>query len=920
MCWVTFKSICTASMVVNILWPFVPAAIAIHFARPDLHVWVFALNYIAMVPSANVLGFAGGELAKKLPKVLGILLETFLGAVVEIVLFMVLLHNDHDGHLLPVIQAAILGSILANLLLCLGTCFFVGGLRRSEQVFHEAVSEVGTGLLLVAGFGLLIPSAFFSALKGAVNEEFTIEMLSDYALKISRATAVILLIAFVTYLIFNLHSHNSIFDEILEKDEAQDEDRHIELRRAKLTFAECILAIVISLACVCMSAVFLVQEIEHIVDLGVSDNFMGLILVPLVEKAAEHLTAVDEAWDNQINFALFHCLGPSIQTALLNAPLAVLVGWGLNKDMSLNFEIFMVVLLVLSILVVGNFLRDGKSNYLEGTLIHLPLVDTTHPIAGARTCRIPRRGPASINNPPIMQTDTLTDQILATFKERDLSAKRDVIESALTDPATEEWVSKHLNTSTLLSREELALYNKLEASGALQPILRDPELGATRPFLEDDIQSAIEFLQASTATIQKRTETLAFQCDTLKKQLRQQEKWEQDQSRDIARLRKKHQARRQSTTIAANELSDELEASFRKATEKTSVENKRILSSLSSRLKQDDKVLTDLEALVSGIKSHSNDADTVQRASQLSGILADYNAEEIHYRLDRLYLETIHLGITQSGPSKSNHIDTESDTIAALEEELESLYPEIEILAEMSTKQQFHEPILREIHNKHSQLRATSSEKLERALDILTDMTESTKSLTQHFSQQESSYEVLEQLATLYQNEVGTTPLVTQPPLRRESLRRRSIQPGLLLTAPRSNSTPQPDQPELESLLRRVGVSAESVIRPQAEDGGAQRLHEKRIQLSETLRALGMAVDTPLVTQLAPADRALYLLSSALHANSDYAISLQDPEAERALSGLEGELEELQRGVQGLDMDVLHQRDQMRDRFLQRWG
>jgi Ca2+:H+ antiporter len=151
-----------------------------------------------MVPSANVLGFAGGELAKKLPKVLGVLLETFLGAVVEIVLFMVLLHMDDDGHLLPVIQAAILGSILANLLLCLGTCFFVGGLRRSEQVFHEAVSEVGTGLLLVAGFGLLIPSAFYSALKSAVNEEFTIEMLGDYSLKISRATAVILLIAFVT--------------------------------------------------------------------------------------------------------------------------------------------------------------------------------------------------------------------------------------------------------------------------------------------------------------------------------------------------------------------------------------------------------------------------------------------------------------------------------------------------------------------------------------------------------------------------------------------------------------------------------------------------------------------------------------------------------------------------------------------------
>jgi len=157
-------------------------------------------------------------------------------------------------------------------------------------------------------------------------------------------------------------------------DEAQNEDGDEERQRAKLTFVESIVAIVISLTCVCMSAVFLVQEIEHIVARGVSDNFMGLILVPLVEKAAEHITAVDEAWDNQMNFALFHCLAPSIQTALLNAPLAVIVGWGLDKDMSLNFEIFMVVLLVLSILVVGNFLRDGKSNYLEGTLCVLVYV------------------------------------------------------------------------------------------------------------------------------------------------------------------------------------------------------------------------------------------------------------------------------------------------------------------------------------------------------------------------------------------------------------------------------------------------------------------------------------------------------------------------------------------------------------------
>lgn len=98
------------------------------------------------------------------------------------------------------------------------------------------------------------------------------------------------------YLFYNLQSHNSIYDEVLRRDEAQDEDRHLEIARNKLTLLECLLAIAIALTCVSMSAVFLVQDIENIVARGVSEHFMGLILVPLVEKAAENLNAIDEAW------------------------------------------------------------------------------------------------------------------------------------------------------------------------------------------------------------------------------------------------------------------------------------------------------------------------------------------------------------------------------------------------------------------------------------------------------------------------------------------------------------------------------------------------------------------------------------------------------------------------------------------------
>jgi Ca2+:H+ antiporter len=312
----TWKSASKASSLVNLLWPFVPAAIALHFISGNHHVWTFAINYIAMVPCANLLGYAGQEFARKLPKVAGILIETTLGSVVEIVLFMVLIVKDKPdaepghGNLEYVIQAAILGSILTNLLLCLGCCFLVGGIKHKEQTFHAVISEAGSGILLVAGFALLIPSAFFSALKGstvsageAVDGEkvFTMARLQRDTANISHGVAIILMVAFCVYIAYNALSHDNLFNEVLESDVQRDRDHHRDLQKAKLTMTECILAIVVSLVLISMIAVFLVEEIEYIVrEKHVPDNFLGLILVPLVEKAAEHLTAIDEAYDNQI--------------------------------------------------------------------------------------------------------------------------------------------------------------------------------------------------------------------------------------------------------------------------------------------------------------------------------------------------------------------------------------------------------------------------------------------------------------------------------------------------------------------------------------------------------------------------------------------------------------------------------------------
>jgi Ca2+:H+ antiporter len=142
-CWLSTSR---ASRICNILWPVVPTAIAVTYSRADLHLAIFVLNYLAMIPCANMIGFAGQEFSRKLHKVFGVLVETTLGSVVEVVMFIVLVKNNQ----FQVIQAAILGSVLATQLLCLGVCFVVGGIRHTELEFSPVVAEIGSDLLLTA--------------------------------------------------------------------------------------------------------------------------------------------------------------------------------------------------------------------------------------------------------------------------------------------------------------------------------------------------------------------------------------------------------------------------------------------------------------------------------------------------------------------------------------------------------------------------------------------------------------------------------------------------------------------------------------------------------------------------------------------------------------------------------------------------
>ncbi|KAK6362307.1 hypothetical protein TWF730_006003 [Orbilia blumenaviensis] len=360
---ITAKSTSRLSSYTHVLLPAIPVGIALWYtSRATNPILVFVFNFIAMIPSGNLLAFGAGELQHRLPKTLGASLEIFTGAIVEIIICVILLVD----HQYEVVRAALLGSMFANLLLISGACFLAGGIAWKEQKIAPYVIEVSSAALLVSAVGTVAPSLFFQTIQYRKDiNEHRAEM---RVLRVSRVVSIGLLFSYFCFLFFQLHTHSAGFHRVLERAESIYVGR--KQYRKKLSVLEALFVSIVGLVCVSFCAYFLVREIPGIVEEhDISELFMGLILVPLIEKTSEHLTALNQAWDNQIDLAIYHCLGSTIQTALLVTPLIVMVGWAMDLDMDLNFQLFVALSLLFAILVVGNFMRDGKTHWLKGIFL-----------------------------------------------------------------------------------------------------------------------------------------------------------------------------------------------------------------------------------------------------------------------------------------------------------------------------------------------------------------------------------------------------------------------------------------------------------------------------------------------------------------------------------------------------------------------
>ena len=257
-----------------------------------------------------------------------------------------------------IVQASMLGSILSNILLVLGCCFIASGIQREESTFNATVASTMSSLMAVAATSLIIPATMYSTLTHSEQDT------KSNILILSRGTAIIMLILYCLYLVFQLKTHAKLFDAEASEGEGDGEEQAQILGPV----AACVALVLVTIL-VAVCAEYLVGSIDAIVkEAGISKTFIGLILLPIVGNAAEHVTACVVAYKGKMDLAIGVAIGSSMQIALFVTPFLVMLGWIIGQPMTLNFEGFETVVFFLSVLVVNYLIQDGKSNYLEGCM------------------------------------------------------------------------------------------------------------------------------------------------------------------------------------------------------------------------------------------------------------------------------------------------------------------------------------------------------------------------------------------------------------------------------------------------------------------------------------------------------------------------------------------------------------------------
>ena len=305
---------------------------------------MFILAALSIIPLAGIMGEGTEEISFYTgPKIGGFLNATFGNATELIISFFAL-----KSGLFEVVKSSIAGSIIGNILLVLGASMFIGGLKHKTQNFNINVVETTSSMLLFSLIGLCVPAYFTHTINA--------NLLNTRYEGLSLVVAIVMFILYILSLIFSFFTHKDLYATTTEE----------EGHESKWSLKKSIAILIIATVIIAIESEFLVGGIEDITSkLGLSEFFVGIILIPIIGNAAEHSTAITMALKNKMDVAIEIALGSSLQIILFVAPVLIFLSL-LFTPMSIIFNPFELVSLIASVIIANKVASDGQSNWLEG--------------------------------------------------------------------------------------------------------------------------------------------------------------------------------------------------------------------------------------------------------------------------------------------------------------------------------------------------------------------------------------------------------------------------------------------------------------------------------------------------------------------------------------------------------------------------
>jgi Ca2+:H+ antiporter len=327
----------------------IPLALAVGYLTPERHTLVFGTSALAILPLAAAIGRATDALAGRLGGGIGGLLNATFGNAAELIIGALALTRGH----VDLVKASLTGSIIGNVLLVFGAATLIGGLRHPVQRFNRTAAGLGTTMLLLSVVALVVPAVFHRLAHAQLDVE----------LRMDTEIAVVLLVTYGLSLVFTLRTHRDHYGvpaaEPAAGGDAAARDRSTGRWVAVLLAATAAVAVVSELL---VSAVAATAK-----TLGMTELFVGVVIVALIGNAAEHLSAVTLAADDHMDAALAIAVGSSTQIALFVAPVLVLLSYAIAPaPMDLRFTTFELVAIAAAVLAIGFIAHDGETHWMEG--------------------------------------------------------------------------------------------------------------------------------------------------------------------------------------------------------------------------------------------------------------------------------------------------------------------------------------------------------------------------------------------------------------------------------------------------------------------------------------------------------------------------------------------------------------------------